>query len=121
MAQIKDAWSQATFKSAQNKDKFEEEFARRSVYNRLTKWFAETSNIDSELLDVARENENKHYDFEKSNVVPQDVELGEKDFEEKEEDGEKANSLPKHNRETGEIEEGQTSFFDEPDDEFGDF
>jgi recombinational DNA repair protein RecT len=102
IAQIKEAWSMSTNKKT--KDQFEEEYARRTVYNRLTKWFAETTDIDSEILDVAIANENKHYDFDKNNVVeefPKDVSSSKEDFEPK--DVEDVN----FNKETGEVKDGE--------------
>jgi len=78
MAQIEQAWAQST--NAKKKEKFREEYARRSVYNRLTKWFAETKNIESEILNISTKNDYQHYEFEETPENP-NVDVNTKDFD----------------------------------------
>lgn len=102
MVQVRESWSKSKF----DKDKklHTEEFIRRSVYNRITKWFMETKNIVGGLIDVARDNENKHYDYTKGGqVIDGEIseitkEIG---FEEKKE-------VTPHNEATGEVTEVET-------------
>jgi recombination protein RecT len=59
MEQIQQAWDMSKFNKT--KKTFREQYAKRSVINRLTTHIIETSKTDSNLMDIIQQNEHKHY------------------------------------------------------------
>jgi recombination protein RecT len=94
MDQIKESWSKS--RTDKDKKKHTEQYAKRSVLNRLSTWFIETQDIENGLIDVAVKNEQKHYDYEEVEVVDETQKVI--SFETKEE------TTP-HNEDTGEVVE----------------
>lgn len=66
MRQIKESWS----KSKTNKDhkEHQEEYVRRTLFNRISKYFLKTSDDSDLLMDTAVSNEEKHYEYDRTVV-----------------------------------------------------